>query len=155
MAAAVIVMTGESDYLSDGEIVIKCSNGHHLVGIIQSTVDSCPAWKHNWERLHDRNTGGDLLRRCSFVAHGRREATRFSVPACTRRHVGWRTGRVRDSSMAMLTHRVLVFNIAAEIAAERKDVKGPGTFRAALIDELYNLKPEQVQARAKIEIHIM
>jgi thiamine-phosphate diphosphorylase/hydroxyethylthiazole kinase len=48
--------------------------------------------------------------------------------------------------------RVCVFNVAAEIAAERADVKGPGTFRAALLDELYNLTPEILQKRVKVEV---
>ncbi len=34
---------------------------------------------------------------------------------------------------------LLHFEIAAEIAAAREDVKGPGTFVPALIDELYNI----------------
>jgi thiamine-phosphate diphosphorylase/hydroxyethylthiazole kinase len=46
---------------------------------------------------------------------------------------------------------VCVFNVAAEIAAERDDVKGPGTFRAALLDELYNLTPEILKKRVKVE----
>jgi thiamine-phosphate diphosphorylase/hydroxyethylthiazole kinase len=45
-----------------------------------------------------------------------------------------------------------VVNVAAEVAAARPDVKGPGTFRAALLDELYNLTPEVLAAKAKIEI---
>lgn len=48
--------------------------------------------------------------------------------------------------------RVLVFTIAAEVAAARADVKGPGTFRAALVDELYNLTPETVAQRANLRI---
>jgi thiamine-phosphate diphosphorylase/hydroxyethylthiazole kinase len=47
---------------------------------------------------------------------------------------------------------VLVFNVAAERAAAREDVRGPGTFRAALIDELYNVRGGDVEARAKVEI---
>ena len=47
---------------------------------------------------------------------------------------------------------VLAVNVAAEVAAARSDVRGPGTFRAALIDELYNLKPEDISRRAKVEI---
>lgn len=42
--------------------------------------------------------------------------------------------------------------VAAEIAAARDDVRGPGTFRAALLDELYNLKPEDILRLAKVEI---
>lgn len=45
-----------------------------------------------------------------------------------------------------------MFTIAAEKAAAREDVKGPGTFRAALIDELYNLKPEDVVKRANVKL---
>jgi hydroxyethylthiazole kinase-like sugar kinase family protein len=48
--------------------------------------------------------------------------------------------------------RVCVFNVAAEIAAGRDDVRGPGTFRAALLDELYNLTPEILRAKVKVEI---
>ena len=47
---------------------------------------------------------------------------------------------------------MLAINIAAEVAAARADVKGTGTFRAALIDELYNLTPEVIRDRAKVEI---
>jgi thiamine-phosphate diphosphorylase/hydroxyethylthiazole kinase len=53
-------------------------------------------------------------------------------------------------SLLLLTFSVLVFTIAAEIAAVRENVKGPGTFRAALLDELYNITPEVVSARAKV-----
>jgi len=35
---------------------------------------------------------------------------------------------------------ILHYEIAAEIAAAREDVKGPGTFVPALIDELYNIQ---------------
>ena len=47
---------------------------------------------------------------------------------------------------------VLVFTIAGEVASARQDVRGPGTFRAALLDELYNLTPEVLLERAKVEI---
>ena len=47
---------------------------------------------------------------------------------------------------------VLVMTVAAEIAAARADVKGPGTFRAALLDEMYNLKKEDIAKKAKIEV---
>ena len=50
------------------------------------------------------------------------------------------------------TRRVLVVNVAAEIAAARSDVKGPGTFRAALLDELYNLTPEVLAEKANVEV---
>lgn len=42
---------------------------------------------------------------------------------------------------------ILHYEIAAEVAAEREDVKGPGTFVPALLDELYHIQ----QAAAKNE----
>lgn len=44
--------------------------------------------------------------------------------------------------------------IASELAAERSDVKGPGTFIPALLDELANLTPEVMASRAKISLAI-
>ncbi|KAI1505605.1 TMP-TENI-domain-containing protein [Biscogniauxia marginata] len=40
---------------------------------------------------------------------------------------------------------LLHYNIAAEFAAERDDVKGPGTFVPAFIDELYNIRKATVK----------
>ena len=42
--------------------------------------------------------------------------------------------------------------IASEKATKRPDVQGPGTFRSALIDELYNIsnKPSIIGEYAKI-----
>ncbi|GAA6055605.1 hypothetical protein JCM3770_006721 [Rhodotorula araucariae] len=45
---------------------------------------------------------------------------------------------------------LVAINVAAELAAERADVRGPNTFRAALIDECFNLTPEAVLERAKV-----
>lgn len=45
---------------------------------------------------------------------------------------------------------MLAITVAAEVAAERTDVQGTGTFLPALIDELGRLTPGVVIARAKI-----
>lgn len=42
---------------------------------------------------------------------------------------------------------LLHYNIAAEIAAERDDVRGPGTFVPAFLDELYNLRVAAAELR--------
>ncbi|KAI0841556.1 TMP-TENI-domain-containing protein [Hypoxylon sp. FL0890] len=53
---------------------------------------------------------------------------------------------------------ILQYNIAAELAAERDDVKGPGTFVPAFIDELYNVRKATVKGdlgwlkRAKVSV---
>ncbi|GAW22302.1 hypothetical protein ANO14919_118380 [Xylariales sp. No.14919] len=53
---------------------------------------------------------------------------------------------------------LLHYNIAAEMAAERADVKGPGTFVPAFLDELYNIRVATTKgdsgwlSRAKVSI---
>ncbi|KAH8918815.1 thiamine biosynthetic bifunctional enzyme [Atractiella rhizophila] len=46
---------------------------------------------------------------------------------------------------------LLLLEVAGELAAERTETRGPGTFRAALIDETFNLKWDVVLRRAKVE----
>jgi thiamine-phosphate diphosphorylase/hydroxyethylthiazole kinase len=59
---------------------------------------------------------------------------------------------VHGDMLAGTVAGMLVYTVAGQLAAERPDVKGTGTFRAALIDELYNLRPEDVARLAKVEI---
>ncbi len=47
---------------------------------------------------------------------------------------------------------LLGMTIASEKAARRDDVKGPGTFIAALQDELAAVSPEDIRAHAQLEI---
>ncbi|KAI0902437.1 TMP-TENI-domain-containing protein [Annulohypoxylon nitens] len=49
-----------------------------------------------------------------------------------------------DDKLGAVVAALLFYNIAAEIAAERPDVKGPGTFVPAFIDELHNLRKATV-----------
>ncbi|KAG0296835.1 hypothetical protein BGZ98_000805 [Dissophora globulifera] len=46
---------------------------------------------------------------------------------------------------------ILALNLAGEHAGTRSDVRGPGTFRAAFIDEIENLEPMQMKSEAKIK----
>ncbi|KAF9907851.1 hypothetical protein EC991_010449 [Linnemannia zychae] len=47
---------------------------------------------------------------------------------------------------------ILALNLAGEHAGNRADVHGPGTFRAAFIDEIANLTPEQMLNEARIKV---
>ena len=47
---------------------------------------------------------------------------------------------------------VLVLTVAAELAAERPEVRGPGTFLPVLLDELSRLTPEILASRAKAKV---
>jgi hypothetical protein len=77
----------------------------------------------------------------------------------------WRLLRRKEHSIFLICHnahkkcwsrlfyfRLTTLNIASELAANRPDVQGPGTFRSALIDELYKLSqvPETIISKAKM-----
>jgi thiamine-phosphate diphosphorylase / hydroxyethylthiazole kinase len=51
-----------------------------------------------------------------------------------------------------MIYRILVMTVAAELAVRRDDVKGPGTFLPALIDELWTLTPDNLQLIARLEV---
>lgn len=94
----IIVMTGATDFVSDGDRTFTISNGHELLG---------------------RITGSGCVL-----------GTTISLMLAASR---------ADKLLATIAG-MLHYEIAAEIAAAREDVKGPGTFVPALIDELYNIQ---------------
>lgn len=112
----VILMTGATDIVSDGNRTFTISNGHEYLGEI--TGSGC--------------TLGTTI---------------ASVMAVER----------EDKLLAAVT-AILMYEIAAERAAVRSDVKGPGTFIPAFIDELYHIRRQSLKGdgswaeAAKIEI---
>ncbi|KAF8658338.1 hypothetical protein AX16_002104 [Volvariella volvacea WC 439] len=119
-----IVLTGPVDYLSDGQIVVSLANGHELLGKI--TGSGCIA-------------GSCIATFCGVAAAVAEENNIV--------------GRlVRGDMLLGSIAGILVLTVAAELAAERSDVKGAGTFLPALIDELWTLTPEVVRKRAKIAV---
>jgi thiamine-phosphate diphosphorylase/hydroxyethylthiazole kinase len=62
------------------------------------------------------------------------------------------TAANRDDYLLATVAGILTVTVASEIAAAREYVNGPGTFRAALIDELYNVtnSPEILKRYAKV-----
>lgn len=103
----IVVMTGATDYISDGKRTYAVSNGHELLGKITGS--------------------GCVL------------GTIISIMVAASRS---------DKLIAALTG-LLHYEIAAEVAAEREDVKGPGTFVPALIDELYNIQKSTSEGHIK------
>jgi len=55
---------------------------------------------------------------------------------------------VESDGLLAATAGLVCFGLAAELAAAK--AQGPGSFRIALFDSLYNLTPEQVQAGARV-----
>ncbi|KAI0476898.1 Hydroxyethylthiazole kinase family-domain-containing protein [Xylaria cf. heliscus] len=110
----IVVMTGKTDYVANGEHVYKIENGHEYLGVVTGT--------------------GCCL------------GTTISAMVAAWHH------DTLAATIAGLVH----YNIAAELAAERPDVKGPGTFVPAFLDELYQIRVATTRgdlgwlARAKV-----
>lgn len=101
----VVVMTGETDYLSDGQHTFRIDNGHVYLEMVTGT--GCVL--------------GTTI--SAFVA---------AFP---------------QDKLAATVAALLHFEIAAERAAERKDVQGPGTFVPAFLDELFKIRKETGESK--------
>ncbi|CAE6518578.1 unnamed protein product [Rhizoctonia solani] len=121
----IVVMTGKTDYISDGYTAVAISNGHSMLGDI---------------------TGSGCIVGTAITAFA--AASRLVATDC----VEDQGKLVRGDMFQAAVAGVLAITIASEIAAARPDVKGTGTFMSALIDELYNLKPQTIADRAMVEI---
>jgi hydroxyethylthiazole kinase len=103
---AVVAVTGKVDLITDGTRVIRCRNGHALMGHV--TGMGCAA-----------------------------TATIAAFAAVT------------PDAMEAAAAGLAFFGLAGEMAAAT--AQAPGSFMIALIDALYNMTPEELQARALLE----
>jgi len=110
----VILMTGKVDLLSDGHRTYAISNGHPLLGEI--TGSGC--------------TLGTTMAAFAAVEHRQNFSSEHYYAG-------------GDMLLAALAG-CLVFEIAGERAASRPEVRGPGTFVPAFIDEIYLMRQETV-----------
>ncbi|KIJ67694.1 hypothetical protein HYDPIDRAFT_83356 [Hydnomerulius pinastri MD-312] len=120
----IVALTGVTDWVSDGTTVVKLDNGHKLLGDITGS--------------------GCLVGTCVAT---------FCAGAWARAKNEDGLGKLVKGDMLLgAVGGILALTIASECAASRSDVRGSGTFLPALIDELYNLTPDTVRQRAKIEV---
>jgi thiamine-phosphate diphosphorylase/hydroxyethylthiazole kinase len=116
-------MTGVHDYITDGRTVLKLSNGHPLLGDI--TGSGCMV-------------GTAVATFCGAHNISCQPAHSGRLYAC--------------NALYAAAVGVSAVNIAAELAAEKAHVNGPGSFLPALIDELALLTPEIIMERLKVEV---
>ncbi|KAI0743772.1 Hydroxyethylthiazole kinase [Daedaleopsis nitida] len=126
---AIIVLTGVTDYISDGTTVVRLSNGHPLLGEI--TGSGCMV-------------GTAVATFCGGASMA--EATKREEDAVEDAKLA------RGDMLVAAVGGVLAVTVASELAAARPDVKGSGTFLPALIDELGALTPEKIAAYAKVDV---
>ena len=124
MVGCIVLLSGPTDYLSDGSTVIRLSNGHELLGQI---------------------TGAGCVLGTTIAA--------FCGAASIQASSGPHEGSLVNGDMLLATvGATLALTIAAQQAAGREEVRGPGTFLPALIDELAMLTPAIVLRTARIEV---
>lgn len=114
-----VLLTGATDYLSDGERVIAVENGHPYLGQVTGVGSASPVPIPHWNFLLTMNsqTGCAIgsISGCFLAAHR------------------------ADKLLAVLSG-LLMFEIAAENAAAKDYVRGPGSFVPAFLDELYAIR---------------
>lgn len=115
-----VLLTGDIDYLSDGNRVFAIGNGHEFLGQITGTGCSLGTVTGAFLSVH------------------------------------------RTDKLHAVLSGLLMFEIAAENAAAKEYVRGPGSFTPAFLDELYAIRQAAVRGdnswftgRAKVqEIHL-
>ncbi|KAI0793245.1 Hydroxyethylthiazole kinase [Abortiporus biennis] len=128
----IVVLTGVIDWVSDGETVIRLSNGHPYLGEI--TGSGCMV-------------GTSVASFCAGVCLS--ELAKNS----SKNSQDIEDGRLfRGNMLLAAVGGVLAVTVASEFAAARKDVQGSGTFLPAFIDELGKLTPQSLASAAKIEV---
>ncbi|CCM00421.1 uncharacterized protein FIBRA_02451 [Fibroporia radiculosa] len=124
----IVVLTGVVDWVSDGTTVVRLANGHPMLGDI--TGSGCMA-------------GSSIAIFCA--AESTDTANRRAPDAAEDGML------VRGDMLIATVGGILAVTLASEYAAGRADVKGPGTFLPALIDELGRLTAEKIM-QAKVEV---
>jgi len=125
----VVVLTGATDWVSDGNTVVRLSNGHPY--------------------LADITGSGCMVGTCVAIFCAATSMEKSTTRTADAPEDGL---LVRGDMFAAAIGGVLALTVASEYAGKRKDVKGSGTFLPALIDELGKLTFEKIMEAAKVEV---
>lgn len=131
---ALVLMTGETDYLTDGDVVIASRCGSPLLGRVTATGCSLGciiAASLAAAQAHYHITLGDA------------QTQRLHPP------------RLYRELLVGALMGLLVFTVAAERAAALPQVRGPGTFLPALLDEIACFDPGRLAASVEDQVQIV
>ncbi|CAD6897056.1 unnamed protein product [Tilletia controversa] len=141
-----VLLTGKTDYLTDGELCVGCGNGDAMLGTVTGTGCALGA----------------------LVAAGMAAGARLSREEEQAARAGDEVKHEEEGSKGGMGRLVVDANasdlfagallglltetIASELAAARPEVRGPGTFLPVLLDEISLMDAETILKRAKIDI---
>lgn len=131
-----VLLTGKTDYLSDGNVVVACDNGHPLVGRI--TGSGCAL--------------GVMLAAGMAAACNLTKDQQSTAPTKDTSRASLLVNANHSDLFVGAVLGLLSMTIASEKAAARADVRGPGSFIPALIDEIASLTEHDIAEQAKIRI---
>ncbi|WFD19394.1 hypothetical protein MCAP1_001624 [Malassezia caprae] len=131
---ALVLMTGETDYLSDGHVVIASRCGSPLLGRVTATGCSLGCIVAAGLAAAMAHYGLEL---------GDAQAQRVHPP------------RLHRELLVGALMGLLVFTVAAERAAALPHVHGPGTFLPALLDEIACFDPARLSASAEGQVQVV
>ena len=80
-----------------------------------------------------------VIRNSSFVVGMTRVISRLMAACCT----------VEEDALEAASHALAILGVAGELAAE--EASGPASFRMSLIDRLYSLDQDSLEAGARIQ----
>jgi len=123
----VVACTGVVDYVSDGISVIEIRNGHHYLGEI--TGIGC---------MTGSAIGCLASSARALSSSHNQQSEGFAL--------------TYGDMLAATVGGILLICVAGEIAATHADVQGPGTFRAALLDALYNMDADTLLKKSRLVV---
>lgn len=124
---ALVLLTGETDYLTDGHVVVASRCGSPLLGRVTATGCSLGCIVA---------AGLSAAQAYYHIELGDAQTQRVRPP---RLHRGLLVGALTG---------LLAFTLASERAASLPHVRGPGTFLPALLDEIASMDPARLAAAA-------
>jgi len=154
-AAKTILNVGHISVLKGNRSeILACLPGN--LDIQQRGVDSAEddsgldAWTVMMELAHQRNTIVVMTGKEDYITDGSRKVTiknghKYQAAVtgtgcCLGTTISAMVAAYPEDKFTATVAALLHYNIAAEIAAKRADVKGPGTFVPAFLDELFNIR---------------
>lgn len=139
-----VLLTGKTDYLTDGRNVIKCDNGHPLLGKI--TGSGCA--------LGVALAAG-MARACAArPGPAQQQAAQQSSAASSLSQLMVDVASGADLLSGALMG-LLTITVASEVAAEAPSTKGPGTLIPAWLDAIAAMDAETIAKRAKISVEVV
>jgi hydroxyethylthiazole kinase len=140
------------------EILAMAEGEEAPVAGVDSSVDSAEAL----DAAHDlsRSTGALVAvsgsvdyvtdgSRLAAVANGHQLMTRVTGVGCALSALMAACCTVEEDTLAAASHALAILGLAGELAAE--EAAGPASFRTGLIDRLYSLDQESLDAGARIQ----